>query len=398
MNIWIFNHYAVTPEWPGGTRHYDLANGLTAKGHNITVFASGFNYSTLTESQNYNNSYYLFEKIDKINWCWIKTYAYKKNNLKRLINMISYSKRTKLISKELGKPDLIIGSTVHPFAALTASRIARKFKVPFIFEIRDLWPQTFIDNETWKTYHPVSIIFLVIEKLTTKRSNGFIALSPNTKKYLTTKYSIPDEAIAILPNGCMSYNPHIKEDLKKDKITTFMYLGGMDTVHQLDHLILALSKIEKSAKPFKFALVGGGKNKSHLQKMAAELNIKNIEWEDPVIKSEVPPKLSKADLLFLPTAEVQYGSENKLSEYLMAGKPILTYTPAKHNDPVNKAGCGMSAIHGNIKDLSSKIQAMVALSDNERNSMGIKGHQYASQHFDIQKLGIILNDFLMKFI
>ena len=72
MNIWIFNHHALTPDMSGGTRHYDFAKELISRGHKVTIVASSFHYSKYKEMKEYEDKEYLEETIDDINFIWIK--------------------------------------------------------------------------------------------------------------------------------------------------------------------------------------------------------------------------------------------------------------------------------------------------------------------------------------
>ncbi|HPU44345.1 MAG TPA: glycosyltransferase WbuB, partial [Dictyoglomaceae bacterium] len=76
MNIWIFNHYAITPNLPGGTRHFDLAKELTQRGYKVSIFASSFNHSLRKEMKNYNETDYIIEDYDGVRFVWIKTSPY----------------------------------------------------------------------------------------------------------------------------------------------------------------------------------------------------------------------------------------------------------------------------------------------------------------------------------
>jgi len=76
--VWIFNHYAVTPDMPGGTRHYDFAKELVKRGYSITIFASSFNYSTHKETRLNKGENYKIENFGGVNFVWIKTYPHQK--------------------------------------------------------------------------------------------------------------------------------------------------------------------------------------------------------------------------------------------------------------------------------------------------------------------------------
>jgi glycosyltransferase involved in cell wall biosynthesis len=164
-----------------------------------------------------------------------------------------------------------------------------------------------------------------------------------------------------------------------------MYLGGIDKVHQLDDVIAALSII-KNEKNIAFEFVGDGKEREKLMKVCETLGVHWVKWTPSVPKKIVPEIISHADVLVLSTSTVMYGSENKLAEYLMAGKPILTYTPATHNDPAISHNCGLSAAYGNINDLAEKIKAFAAMSVDQRAILGKNSRMYAEKNLSINIL------------
>ena len=142
--IWILNHYAITPHQGGGTRHYSFAKELVKRGYCVYVFSSSRTHNTgenmLDEGEKSRE-----ELIDGIHWVWIQTSYYSGNGLDRIKSMLEYYR---FMMKEYGrykKPDVIIGSSVHPLACLAGIRISKRTGSKCISEIRDLWPQTLID-------------------------------------------------------------------------------------------------------------------------------------------------------------------------------------------------------------------------------------------------------------
>ena len=134
--VWILNHYALVPSDAGGTRHYSLARHLLSQGWQATVIASSVNFTSGHQRLTSKESHRI-EKIDNVQFLWIKVPQYQGNGVGRMRNMLTYACRVLWPSTiaELDKPDVIIGSSVHPFAAWSAAILARRFKVPFIFEI-----------------------------------------------------------------------------------------------------------------------------------------------------------------------------------------------------------------------------------------------------------------------
>lgn len=145
-NIWILNHYATYPGGVGSSRHYYLAKCLKSLGWSATIIAASVEHQTGIQRLKFGEG----QRIDEINgvpFLWLRTPVYKGNGAGRLKNILAYtwSVLQPNATKELPRPDVIVGSSVHPFAAVAGALLARRLSVPFIFEVRDLWPQTLID-------------------------------------------------------------------------------------------------------------------------------------------------------------------------------------------------------------------------------------------------------------
>ena len=189
-SIWILNHYAVPPYMPGGTRHYDLSQELIKKDYEVTIFSSGFSYVKKNYFKLFKEKPYIVENYGKLKFVWLKTASYKKNNYKRTINMISYLTRMLKSARNFSKPDVIIGSSVHPLAVVAAWWLSKKYKAKFIFEVRDLWPQTPIDMNIINVSSITAKLLYRWEKFMYKKADKIIILLPNAKKYIERKVSL----------------------------------------------------------------------------------------------------------------------------------------------------------------------------------------------------------------
>lgn len=341
MNIWIFNHYARTPHQSGGTRHFELASYLTKKGYSVTIFASSFSHNKKEELIDYGNSAYKIEHVDGVRFVWIKTTPYKKS-LKRMMNFISYAINAyKIALKEFSKEkvDLIVGSTVHPLAALTAYFVSKKFNSKFYFEERDLWPQTFIDFGKLKENSIVSKVMFKFEKFLYDKSDKVIVLFDRAVDYVISK-NVKKEKVIYLPNGVNTENylnitPSAEVDEIFSKINakfTVVYTGSHGIANHLKPIIELASIVKKidSEKNIHFLLVGGGPHKKILKEAAAEQGLNNISFADPIKKSSIPYLLSKANASYISILDsplYKWGfSMNKLYDYMAAGLPIFMYT------------------------------------------------------------------------
>ncbi|MCG9760602.1 glycosyltransferase family 4 protein [Pseudoalteromonas sp. Isolate6] len=377
MRIWIFNHYAQPPKYPGGTRHYDLASSLNEKGCTVNIFSSSFHYTLLKELL---PKFKLSSVVsyDGVEFILLKTVGYKKNGFARLMNLVSYplSLLLHLVTKKRPRPDVIIGSTVHPFAALIGCVVAKFIGVPHVFEVRDLWPETFIDMGVWERNSLASKVFYFIETFTIKRSSAYVVLSPLTVDYLSKRYNVDRSKILFLPNG-VNESFFASDQLEKSPSSrdalTIKYVGGLDSVHGLDFLLEIANHLPQG---YRILLVGDGKDKVRLINKAESMKLKNVTFQPPVPKCDVPDIIKDSDLLFLSTADVFYGSENKLYEYMAAAKPIIVASNASHNNPVQELNCGIVLDRENPAASADKLKVYIENNYEKFDEIGNRGYKY----------------------
>ncbi len=409
MNIWILNHYAITPRYPGGTRHFELGKNLVNSGHHVVIFASNFIHMNFCFVKLDRQLGYKIESFGDLYFTWLKTSAYRKNNWKRFLNMFGYCWGAFRVSRGLVKtkvietPDIIIGSTVHPFAALTASSLARKFKVPFVFEIRDLWPQSFLDIGIWRKFSWKSWLLKSIEKRTVSNAQKIITLSPRTESYLQENYNYASHDIYYIPNGV--YVDSVKkelpvdktlkslENIKKENNFIVLFSGSLISTNKLETIIDASEQLRDNNR-IKVVLIGKGQEEGRYRELIKNKNLGNIFILAPVQKDYVPYLLRYADVLILNQGNVQWGSSNKLYDYLASGKPIISSVYARHNDIVSDIGGGISVTPENPQALVEAILQLQKMSPKEREQMGQQNVNYVKKNHDWNLMAGKLSDLL----
>ena len=412
MNIWILNHYALPPFLPGGTRHYDLARQLTLKGHKVTVFASSFQHVTFEDINVTGESDYKYLKYEGVDWCWIKTFPYKSNGWQRIVNMLSFYRKLLKVTKkaENGKPDVIIGSTVHPFTPLAAIKLKSKFKVPYVFEIRDLWPQTMIDMKVWKEGDFISKFFKRIEEKSVNKADAIIALSPLTKDYIQKEYN-QGEKVNYIPNtiDLDSFDKRFKSqellakphqsltDLKEISKNKFilMFTGSIILSNKMEFIIDTAKRLKVAGNTnVHFALVGNGQERIRLEKVLTDLGLDNIKFYDPVPKDMVPHLLNLSDALLLIQGDVMWGSMNKLFDYMAAEKPIVTAISANHNNPLVDIDKSLCVNDFNSIQLKDILETLTSSTHDELQEISKKFRCKVEQEHDIKDLTTQLESIL----
>ncbi len=392
MNIWIFNHYALPPGASGGTRHHTLARYLQDYGHRVVIIASGYNHWRRREEHLAAGENWRQSTVDGVPFIWLRTPAYG-GNRSRMWNMAIYGLRAwrgSWLSATGERPDIILGSTPHLFATLAAQRLACRFRVPFLLEVRDIWPQSLVDLAGLSPRHPVIRLFAALEGYLYRRADRVLSLLPAAAPYLVSRGAAPGK-IVWLPNGTDLAKIPVAADQPPAAVFTVVYAGAHGRANDLDMVLAAAGILEAEGwgDKIRFLLVGDGPEKARLQRQAAAASLRMVTFRDPVPKDEVFAILQQADacLLLLKDSPVfRWGiSPNKLFDYLAASRPVLFGVNTPEN-PVEKTGAGLSFAPADPGALAAAVRKMFLMTPEERRQMGMNGRRYLEEHHDMRWL------------
>jgi glycosyltransferase involved in cell wall biosynthesis len=397
MNVWIVNHHAVLPSQGGGTRHYHLGKELVRNGHKVTVICTKTPHQKSTNALVPNKIEVWQEEA--LRFLFLPTPIYL-SSLKRLWSYYIFARSVLKLPKILPneKPDIVIGSSVHPFAAWAAERIATHFRVPFCFEVRDLWPQTLIDMGKLTKYHPLSLLLRRLEGNLYRKARRIITLLPFADEYIS-QFSVDKKKIIYIPNG-VDLDFFVSRPLQEqDSLFTIMYVGSFGEVNHLETLIEAACDLERhpGLKQVLFRLIGDGNQRKLLQSKIDAYGLKNVQLEVAIPKDQVPSRMSEANVLLLHglTLDVhKYGvSPNKLSEYLSAERPIILASQFR-NDAVQDSCSGVSIPSKDPIAMAEAIRLMMKTPYEEQLAMGKRARSYAKRHHCFKILGLRLQTLL----
>jgi len=405
--VWILNHYAITPDLAGGTRHFDLGKELVKRGYQVVIFASGFDHHSKMYVKVGPKERSRLEEVAGIQFFWLNTFPYHKNDWRRVAGMVSYGFKVLSAARNFKKPDVIIGSSLHPFATMAGWWLAKRYQARFIFEVRDLWPQTAIDMGAMKeTGLPARLLF-AWEKFMCRKAEKVIVLMPGARQYFAGRRIDPGK-ICWIPNGvdversrnittlntsteaAQAFQQH------RDKFKV-VYAGAHGSANGLDVAIEAAALISKKESAVHFIFVGDGPERQALREKAEQLGCTNITFCGPVPKASMPAVLKQADLLTLcirPMDLYKYGvSLNKVNDYLASGRPIVM-AAAVANDAVAEAQAGLTVAPGDAEALADGILQLFNISPAERERLGTNGRLYVEKHYDTKRLGETLAQIL----
>ena len=399
MNILIINHYAGSPKHGMEYRHYYLAREWVRLGHKVSIAAASYSHLRSVGPKMTGNT--TEEKIDGIRYLWLRTPRYRGNGIGRVMNMSAFGLMLVMLKAKiagLGKPDLVIASSPHPFIIYGARKIARAAKAKLMFEVRDLWPLTLTELGGMSPRHPFISAMQWMENYAYDVSDKVISLLPKADGYMISHGMAPNNFVCV-PNGieAAEWGPDksplpqqhdsVLGTLKNEGRFIVGYAGAHGISNSLDILMAAAALLQSHAVTF--VLVGQGPEKKTLQDRARAMGLNNVEFLPPVTKAAVPKLLSEMDTLFIGWKKqplYRFGiSPNKLMDYMMASKPVIHAIEAG-NDPVAESGCGFSIPPEDPDAIKETLLKLIYMTDDERKDMGARGKKYVLAHHDYRVL------------
>jgi len=387
LRIWMINHYAE----PYGRQH-NLAGELIRRGHRVVIFASSFDHRTRQENRLAPGEKVKREDIDGVPYVWLRTPPYPGNTSARVWNMAVFAGRIWRVGKAAGfeRPDVIIGSSPHLFAALAAQRLAARFRVPFVLEVRDLWPQSLVDLANVSARHPVVRGLEKMERYLYRRAARIISLLPGAVDHMVEK-GADRERVVWIPNGINTDLVPPPEPPANDGVFTVMYAGAHGLANALDYVLDAAAVLQQEDLDRRILIrfIGDGPEKSRLQEVAAQRELTNVRFDGPVPRNRVYDLLREADAFVMPLKHspvFRWGvSPNKLFDYLATARPVIFSVNSPIN-PVAEAQAGLTVPPENPLALAEAIKELLYMSPEKRWEMGLRGREYVERYHSFARL------------
>lgn len=353
MNILYIHQYFLTPQEPGGTRSYWLAQELIKNGHKVTMLTSSSKFSE--DIKNIN--------IDGIEVIYIKEdYDQNMSVAQRLKAFLKFMYKSSLIGLKQKNIDLVIATSTPLTIGIPALVLKWLKKKPFIFEVRDLWPEVPIQMGAIKNQWIIKMT-RGLEKTIYKNATHVIALSPGMQEGVI-RY-IGKEKTTMIPNMAKmdEFWPREKNNelinklgLKQEsfKVVHFGSLGLANGAQT----IIESAKLLNDRDDVEFLFVGGGSTEKTLIEEVEKNNLKNVKFLGKFPMKDVSEIVNFSDvsiISFLDLPILYTNSPNKLFDSLSAGKPIIVNSAGWTKDIAEKYNCGYYVDPNRPQELVEKI-------------------------------------------
>lgn len=393
MHILLIHQAFAALDEPGGTRHHELARYLADRGHRVTVIASPVSYLTGKARQNADTKTRetRTEKEGQITIQRTYTYpALHRSFVHRVFSFFSFMASSFLAGLRVRHVDLVWGTSPPIFQGITAWMLARLKGVPFLFEVRDLWPAFAIGVGVLR--QPLLIRASEwLERFLYRSADRVVVNSPGFINHVKERGA---RQVELIPNGSDSHMFDPRADgayfrqlngLEDKYILLYAGAHGMSNNLQV---VLKAAQLLESRTEIAVVLLGAGKEKPALMELAAQMGLKNVLFLPPIPKAEMAEALAAAGACIailkpIPLYATVY--PNKVFDYMAAGRPVLLAIDGVIRKVVEDAGAGIYVQPG---DATALAKAAKQLADNRQEgiTMGMRGREYVQAHFDRETL------------
>lgn len=384
-NIWYISKYANIKKYGADTRHASFCEEFAKAGHKVRLITSNSShlYNNLPKFKNH----YYDEISNNFNVTWVNTLKYSKaTSIKRICSWLWFDFFVLMMAfkKKYEKPDVVIASSLSLFTVLTGCFYKRFYKAKFIFEVRDIWPQTLIDLKGFSSNHPLIWLLNKIERLGYKYSDAIVGTMPGLKLHVENEVGLGSKVYCIPQGVNLAFYDNSQQKLSEEYVEQYIpkdkfivtYTGTFGEANALEYIIEAAKKLKHTSK-IHFLLVGEGYLKEDLKDNASELT--NITFAPKVVKEQVQHLLSLSDLLVASVRDekiYKYGmSLNKFIDYMYAKKPIVCMYSG-YPSMVNEAKCGEFTPAENSNEFASVIKKYQLITPLDRQQIGELGYKF----------------------
>ena len=377
--VWIISYFAGGPSYCPRIPDYSLAKYLREHGYEALVFAGSALHNTdinfITD-----RSIYREQMVDGVPFVYVRTRQYKSMKGESL-SFIDFYRNMMKCYKHFEKPDVIMAAMPQPLSCLAGYQIAKKYHIPYITSIVDLWPLSIVEYADFSEHHPAIQAMYVYEKWLYEKSDELVFTWEGAYDYIIDRgwtKKIPRRKFHYINIGVdlkdfyqnMETYRIADPDLEDDKFRV-MYCGSVRTANDIGTVVSCAKRLNEDGytDKIRFIIYGDGPDRELLAKRCKEEGIPNVLFKGSIDKKYIPYVLSRSNLNILnlkPAKTQKYGnSSNKLFEYLAAGNPVIANIEEGKYPIISRYGCGKVVKAGSSEEYAKGVEYFANLSEEE---------------------------------
>lgn len=398
MRITFLCQYFPPEMGAPSARTFEHARRWAELGHEVTVVTGFPNHPTGIIRPEYRGQWVKRERVEGIDL--LRTWVYcaaNKGFFRRVLNFFSFFLSSLILGALMtGRPDVVIGTSPQFFCAVSAYLLSRVKRVPFVFEVRDIWPQSAVEMGALKNRRLVRALE-AIEMHLYRHAALIVPVAESTREYLLAK-GIAPEKIKVITNGIdaaylasPSVAPEeVRRQFDLEGKFVVSYIGTHGMAHALQVVLKAAKRFDHllqqpgtAAHPVHFLFVGEGAEKENLKQLAESLSLNNLTFLDEQPRERLLGFYRASDVSLVPLRRLEIFRKvlpSKLFELMGIGCPIICSVEGEAARLVVAAEAGLCIEPENEDALFAAINRL--RSEPElRKQMGANGQQFVTANY-----------------
>lgn len=309
----------------------------------------------------------------------------------RMRNYTSFFLSAAVRGLALPHPDVIIATSPQLLVGLAGWWLAFARRVPFVFEVRDLWPESLIAVGASNANSMLHRSLVAIAGFLYASADRIVVVTPAFRKHLVTHWGVPENKIAVVENGVEtdlfapqpeSADTSLRRELKAEGKFIVCYIGTMGMAHGLETLLDAAAQLQTSFPQVLFLIIGEGAEKERIQLQAYSRGLTNIKFLDQQPREKIPAYISacNACLVLLKKTDVfKTVIPTKMLEFMSCARPVILGVEGQAREILEQAQAGIAIEPENGAALAEAIQQLAADST-QGKMLGANGRKYVMEN------------------
>lgn len=398
MKILYISQYFPPEIAAPAARVSELSRHWARDGHDVAVLTGFPNHPTGIVPPAYRaklRRLVIRELMDGV--CVVRTWLWPRPNrgaVGRMLSFVSFAVSAAISGLFLARPDIVIATSPQLLVGLSGWWLARAKRVPFVLEVRDLWPESLAAVGMGREGSTLHRMLALLAGFLYRESDHIVVVTPAFKEELIERWKVPAAKISIVQNGVESdlFRPSppsadLRRELNAEGKFMVCYIGTMGMAHGLDTILQAAAQLRESAFHVLFVLVGEGAEKQRIADQAKFLGLSNVCILDQQPRERIPAYICTSDaclVLLRNTPLFKTVIPTKMLEFMSCGRPIILGVDGQARKIMEEANAGIFVVPENASALA---QAILHLAGDEklRTSLGNNGRRHILAHFSRQR-------------
>jgi glycosyltransferase involved in cell wall biosynthesis len=393
MKILYVSQYFPPEMGAPAARVAELSRHWAGAGHEVSVLTGFPNHPTGVVRPEYRSRFRRLvsrERIDDTDVIrtWLLPFPNRKA-YERILNYSSFCVSASAAGLFLSRPDVVIGTSPQLLVALSGWWLARSKRVPFVFEVRDLWPESLAAVGAGGSD---SLMYRALTKLANflyRHADQIVVVTPAFEDHLAQHCGVPREKICVIENGVETqiFFPrpanNLKTELGLEGRFVVAYIGTMGMAHGLETMISAAGQLRETNPEVAFLLLGEGAEKEHIFSLARERGLDNVRFLDQQPRERIPEYICASDacLVLLKKTEVfRTVIPTKMLEFMACSRPVILGVDGQARAILEKAQAGLAIEPENANALADAIRFLAA-NPSLAHNLGQSGREHIVNHF-----------------